>query len=40
MTNTLTKDSKATIKQIEEITEAGANLVRVSHVDEKIQLNP
>ena len=34
MTNTLTKDSKATIKQIEEITEAGADLVRVSCPDE------
>ena len=34
MTNTLTKDIKATIKQIEEIAEAGADLVRVSCPDE------
>ena len=33
MTNTLTKDVKATINQINEITEAGADLVRVSCPD-------
>ena len=33
MTNTLTKDVKATIKQINQITEAGADLVRVSCPD-------
>ena len=33
MTNTLTKDSAATIKQINEITDAGADLVRVSCPD-------
>ena len=33
MTNTLTKDVNATIKQINEITEAGADLVRVSCPD-------
>ncbi len=35
MTNTLTKDANATIKQINEITEAGADLVRVSCPDEE-----
>ena len=34
MTNTLTKDANATINQINEITEAGADLVRVSCPDE------
>ncbi len=34
MTNTLTKDINATIKQINDITEAGADLVRVSCPDE------
>ena len=34
MTNTLTKDADSTIKQINEITEAGADLVRVSCPDE------
>ena len=34
MTNTLTTDVKATIKQINEIHEAGADLVRVSCPDE------
>ncbi len=34
MTNTLTKDVKATIKQIEQIEEAGADIVRVSCPDE------
>ena len=29
MTNTLTKDSKATITQISELAEAGADIVRV-----------
>ena len=35
MTNTLTTDVNATIKQINEITEAGADLVRVSCPDEE-----
>ena len=35
MTNTLTKDFKATIKQINEITDAGADLVRVSCPDKE-----
>ncbi|MDC3053360.1 flavodoxin-dependent (E)-4-hydroxy-3-methylbut-2-enyl-diphosphate synthase [Candidatus Pelagibacter sp.] len=35
MTNTLTKDVKATIKQIEQIEEAGADIVRVSCPDEE-----
>ncbi len=35
MTNTLTTDIKATIKQINEITDAGADLVRVSCPDEE-----
>ena len=34
MTNTLTTDVKATIKQINEITEEGADIVRVSCPDE------
>ena len=34
MTNTLTKNAKATINQINEIAEAGADLVRVSCPDE------
>tara|TARA_B100001063_G_scaffold208967_1_gene205718 strand:- start:321 stop:1418 length:1098 start_codon:yes stop_codon:yes gene_type:complete len=35
MTNTLTKDAKSTIKQINQITEAGADVVRVSCPDEE-----
>ena len=35
MTNTLTKDVKSTINQINQITEAGADLVRVSCPDEE-----
>ena len=35
MTNTLTKDSKSTIKQIQEISKAGADIVRVSCPDEE-----
>ena len=35
MTNTLTKDFKATIKQINEITDEGADLVRVSCPDKE-----
>ena len=35
MTNTLTKDSKATLKQINEIANEGAELVRVSVPDEE-----
>ena len=35
MTNTLTKDVKETIKQIEQIKEAGADIVRVSCPDEE-----
>ena len=34
MTNTLTTDVKATIKQINDITEEGADIVRVSCPDE------
>ena len=34
MTNTLTKDTKSTIKQINDICEEGADLVRVSCPDE------
>ena len=34
MTNTLTKDVKKTINQIEKIEEAGADIVRVSCPDE------
>ena len=36
MTNTLTTDVKATIKQINEIHEEGADIVRVSCPDEDI----
>ena len=36
MTNTLTTDVKATIKQIESLTNEGADLVRVSCPDEGI----
>jgi (E)-4-hydroxy-3-methylbut-2-enyl-diphosphate synthase len=35
MTNTLTKDVKTTIKQIQEISKAGADIVRVSCPDEE-----
>ena len=35
MTNTLTKDAKSTIKQINDISEEGADLVRVSCPDEE-----
>ena len=35
MTNTLTKDVKETVKQIEQIEEAGADIVRVSCPDEE-----
>ncbi len=35
MTNTLTKDVKSTIKQINDICEEGADLVRVSCPDEE-----
>jgi Enzyme involved in the deoxyxylulose pathway of isoprenoid biosynthesis len=35
MTNTLTTDHEATIKQIKELEEAGADLVRVSCPDEE-----
>ena len=35
MTNTLTTDVKATIKQIKELEEVGADLVRVSCPDEE-----
>ena len=35
MTNTLTKDAASTIKQINKIAEAGADLVRVSCPDEE-----
>ena len=35
MTNTLTKDAKSTIKQINDICEEGADLVRVSCPDEE-----
>ena len=34
MTNTITKDVKSTIKQIQEISKAGADIVRVSCPDE------
>ena len=34
MTNTLTKDVQETVKQIEQIEEAGADIVRVSCPDE------
>ena len=36
MTNTLTTDVKATIKQINDICEEGADLVRISCPDERI----
>ena len=35
MTNTLTKDTKATLKQINEIANEGADLVRVSCPDDE-----
>ena len=35
MTNTLTTDHKSTIEQINEVTEAGADIVRVSCPDSK-----
>ena len=35
MTNTLTKDKKSTIKQIQEISKAGADIVRVSCPDQE-----
>ena len=35
MTNTLTKDVNATVKQINQIKDAGADLVRVSCPDEE-----
>ena len=38
MTNTLTTDVDATIKQINEITEAGAEIVRVSCPDQNSSL--
>ena len=38
MTNTLTTDTQATIKQINEIHEEGADLVRVSCPDEESSL--
>ena len=38
MTNTLTSDIKATIKQINDISEEGADLVRVSCLDEESTL--
>ena len=38
MTNTLTTDVKATIKQINDITEEGADIVRVSCPDESSTL--
>jgi len=34
MTNTLTTDAEATIRQIDELTRAGADIVRVSCPDE------
>ena len=37
MTNTLTTDIKATIKQINQISEEGADIVRVSCPDESQQ---
>ena len=39
MTNTLTTDINATIKQIEELTEAGADIVRVSCPDQDSSLS-
>ena len=38
MTNTLTQDVVSTIKQVNEITEAGADLVRISCPDEESTL--
>ncbi len=38
MTNTLTTDIDATIKQINELTEAGADIVRVSCPDQDSSL--
>ncbi len=38
MTNTLTSDVDSTIKQINEITEAGADIVRVSCPDQDSSL--
>ena len=38
MTNTLTTDVDATIKQINELTEAGADIVRVSWPDKDSSL--
>ena len=38
MTNTLTTDVDATIKQINELTEAGADIVRVSCPDQDSSL--
>ena len=39
MTNTLTTDVKATIKQINELAEAGADIVRVSCPDKESSLS-
>ena len=39
MTNTLTTDVDATIKQINELTEAGADIVRVSCPDQDSSLS-
>jgi len=39
MTNTLTTDVNATIKQINELTEAGADIVRVSCPDKDSSLS-
>ena len=39
MTNTLTTDVDATIKQINELTEAGADIVRVSCPDQNSSLS-
>jgi len=39
MTNTLTTDVEATIKQINELTEAGADIVRVSCPDKDSSLS-
>ena len=38
MTNTLTTDHKSTIDQINKVTEAGADIVRVSCPDSKLSL--
>ena len=40
MTNTLTTDIKSTINQINEIAEEGADIVRVSCPDERINFMP